>query len=221
MSATVIDVMSTHVVAVRKEASYKEMAARLHRHRVSAFPVIDRLGTVIGVVSEADLLIKEASLAARTGLLTGMRHHHDRNKEAAVTAGALMTSPAVTIGPDATVEQAAELMYARRVKRLPVVSPSGRLVGIVSRSDVLIVFRRPDKEIAREIHEELIVKRFLADPRGIQVTVTDGIVTLAGHPETDAVGHRIVEEVWHLAGVVAVRDRFSYHGRNPAIPLPI
>ena len=221
MNATVKDVMTTNVVAVRKNASYKELAARLRTHHVSAFPVIDDLGKVIGVVSGADLLVKEAGLAARTGVLAGARHHHDRKKEAAVTAGALMTSPPVTIGPDATVEWAAEQMYARRVKRLPVVDPSGRLIGIVSRSDVLSVFRRPNEAIAREISEEVLLKRFLVDPRIIQVAVKDGIVTLTGRPETDAVGQRVAAEVRHVPGVVAVRDRLTYSGQNPAIPLPI
>lgn len=221
MNAAVRDVMTTNVVAARKDASYKELAARLRTHRVSAFPVIDDLGKVIGVVSEADLLVKEASLAAQNRVLTGVRHHHDRKKEAAVTAAALMTSPPVTTGPDATVEQAAEVMYARRVKRLPVVDASGRLMGIVSRADVLTVFRRPDEEIAREISDELILKRFLVDPRIIQVSVKDGIATLAGRPETDAVGHRIIDDVRHIRGVVQVRDRLTYSGKNPAIPLPI
>ena len=221
MNATVKDVMTTNVVAVRKNASYKELAARLRTHHVSAFPVIDDLATVVGVVSEADLLIKEAALAARTGVLTGARHRHDRKKEAAVTAGALMTSPPVTIGPEASVEWAAEQMYARRVKRLPVVDTSGRLIGIVSRSDVLSVFRRRDGEIAQEISDEVILKRFLVDPRIIQVAVRDGIVTLAGRPETDAVGHWMADEVRHVPGVVAVRDRLTYSAKNPAIPLPI
>jgi CBS-domain-containing membrane protein len=154
-------------------------------------------------------------------VLTGVRHHHDRKKENAVVAATLMSSPPVTIGPAATVEQAAELMYERRIKRLPVVDSAGRLIGIVSRSDVLTVFRRPDEEIAREIRHGVVLMKFLVDPSTIHVTVQDGIVTLAGRPETDAVGHGIVDEVRHVAGVVAVRDRFTYAGKNPAIPLPI
>lgn len=220
MNATVKDVMTTRVVAVRKEASYKELAARLRTHRVSAFPVIDGLARVVGVVSEADLLVKESSLAAQTGVLTGVRHRHDRKKETAVTAGGLMTKPPVTIGPDSTVEQAAQLMYARRIKRLPVVDPTGRLIGILSRADVLSVFRRPDEEIACEISDEVIMKRFGADPRLIQARVKDGIVTLTGRPETEAVGQRITDDVRHVRGVVAVRNRLGCYGTNPAIPLP-
>lgn len=220
MSATVKDVMTTTVVAVRQTASYKELAARLRTHRVSAFPVIDDLGNVIGVVSEADLLVKEASLTGRGQSRSGLRRHHDRSKAAAVDAGALMTSPPVTIGPDATVEAAARLMYDRRVKRLPVVDSTGRLVGIVTRADVLTVFRRTDAEIAREIIDEVITKRFLLDSRVIQVTVKDGIVTVAGRPESDPVGRRLVDAVRHVGGVVAVRDRLTYPA-SPAIPLPI
>lgn len=221
MNATVKDVMSTNVVAVRKSAPYKELAARLRTHRVSAFPVIDDLGKVVGIVSEADLLVKEAGLAAQTGVRTGVRRYRDHKKEAAATAGALMTSPPVTIGPGATVEQAAELMYARRVKRLPVVGPSGRLIGIVSRADVLTVFRRPDEEIAREIRDEVIPEHGLVDPHVIKVTVKDGIVTLTGRPETEVVGYWIADDVRHVQGVVAVRNRLGFPSSNPATVLPI
>ena len=172
MNAIVKDVMSTHVVAVRKNASFKEMAARLHEQRVSAFPVLDDHDKVIGVVSEADLLTKEALEGAMPGVFSGMLHHREQAKADGVTAADLMTTPAVTIGPDEPVTRAARLMYSRRVKRLPVTDADGRLVGIVTRSDVLSVFSRPDQDIRREITQDVMLNGLLTDPDRFTVTVT-------------------------------------------------
>ena len=121
-----------------------------------------------------------------------------------------MTQPPVTVGPDDAVEHAARLMYARRVKRLPVTDAAGRLVGIVSRSDVLAVYSRPDEEIRKEIYDEVMLNEFLADPARFTVTVHDGIATLEGEPDTAPLGREIVDRVRHVQGVVAVRDRLSY-----------
>jgi len=210
MSATVRNVMSTHVVAVRKWASYKEIASTLRGQRVSAFPVIDDDSRVIGVVSEADLLTKEALDGVIPGVFNGAFRHQEKAKAEAVTAGELMTSPAVTVGPDESVARAAQLMYGSRVKRLPVVDADGKLIGIVTRADVLAVYDRKDSDIRREITETVILAHHLCDPVRFTVTVTDGVVTLEGAPETHFVGHGIVEEVRHVEGVVAVRDRLAY-----------
>ena len=109
-----------------------------------------------------------------------------------------MTRPAVTVRPDEPVEHAARLMYARRVKRLPVTDAAGHLAGIISRADVLAVYSRPDEEIRKEITDEVILKQFLADPARFTVTVRDGIVTLEGHPETAPLGRDIVSGVRHV-----------------------
>jgi CBS domain-containing protein len=214
MRFTVKDVMTTPVIAVRKGASFKEMAERLREHRVSAFPVVDDEGAVIGVVSEADLLTKEAALygghAGIRGMISGMLHGREQERAAGVTAGDLMTRPAVTVRPDEPVEHAARLMYARRVKRLPVTDAAGHLAGIISRADVLAVYSRPDEEIRKEITDEVILNEFLADPARFTVTVRDGIVTVEGHPETAPLGRDIVSRVRHVQGVIAVRDRLSY-----------
>jgi CBS domain-containing protein len=220
MNATVKDVMSTHVVAVRKDASFKEMAARLREHRVSAFPVLDD-DKVIGVVSEADLLTKEALDGVTPHVFGGMLHHRQQAKADGVTAADLMTKPAITIGPDEPVSHAARLMYSCRVKRLPVISADGRLIGIVARSDVLSVFSRADEDIRREVTEDVILDRFLTDPARFTVTVKDGIVTIAGSPETATVGHDIIEETRHVEGVVAVRDRLDYPPAEHYIPGPL
>jgi len=202
--------MTTHVVAVRKNASFKDMAARLREHRVSAFPVLDEDNKVVGVVSEADLLTKEALEFGVPGKVSSMLHHREQAKAAAIVAEDLMTKPPVTIGPNEFVTHAARLMYTRKVKRLPVVDPDGRLIGIVSRADVLSVYSRPDADIRHEITEGIILDTLLCDPSRFTVTVKDGIVTLEGMPETATVGHDLIEETRHVEGVVAVRDRLSY-----------
>jgi CBS domain-containing protein len=209
--------MSTLPVWVSETASFREIAVKLRECRVSAFPVLDAHGTVIGVVSEADLLVKEAVLGEPGGvggLLAGLVHHAARAKAAGVTASDLMTSPAVTIGPDDTVEHAAKLMYDRKVKRLPVIDHGGRLVGIISRTDILAVFDRGDAEIREEIMTQVIAGR--SEPSWYQVIVKDGVVTLEGNPETTSIGHDLISRTRHVQGVVAVRDRLVY----PVAPVP-
>ena len=214
MDATVKDVMTTRVIAVRRDASFKEMAAMLRGSRISAFPVVDEAGRVVGVVSEADLLVKEAVQADGVSVLAALRHWREDDKVAGVTAGELMTEPAVTIGPDAPVSEAARLMYDRRVKRLPVVTSAGLLVGIISRVDVLSVFDRPDDQIRGEIVREVLPEVLGAVPEDCEVTVREGIVTLAGLIDSEGDAKKVVGAVRHVQGVVAVRDRLSYPHDN-------
>ena len=209
MNTAVKDVMTTRVIWVKKDATFREMAIALREYRVSAFPVVDDDGKVIGVVSEADMLNKEA-LDDEPGMISGILHRRDQAKARGVTAGDLMTAAVVAVRPEDTVEHAARLMYDRRVKRLPVTNEDGRLVGIISRADVLSVFDRTDEAIRQEITDEVLLGEFLVDPTGYDLTVKDGIVTLAGRPETSDIGHRIVHRLRHVQGVVAVRDRLDY-----------
>jgi len=201
---------------VRRGATFKEMAAALRRYRVSALPVVDADGKVIGVVSEADMLAKEALIDP--GVIDGLMHHKEVRKAGGLTAGDLMTHPAVTVRPEDSVEHAARLMYNLRIKRLPVVDAGGGLVGVISRTDLLAVYDRPDAEIRAEI-EGLIRHEFL--PGQFAVTVEDGVVTLAGSPETAALGHHIVGKVRHVQGVVAVRDQLSYPDVYPIVAGPV
>jgi CBS-domain-containing membrane protein len=188
--ARVKDIMTTHVVAVGPDASYREMTTVLRAHRVSGLPVVDTDGIVVGVVSETDLLTKRA--------------------KAGRTAADLMTRPAVTTSPDELVSSLARMMSRRKLRRVPVVESRGRLVGIVCRSDVLSVFSRPDEDIRREITEDVILDGFFTDPARLTVTVKDGIVTLAGAPGSVVLGRSIADQVRRVEGVVAVRDRFTY-----------
>jgi CBS domain-containing protein len=219
MGSTVKDVMSTHVIAVRPSAPYKEMAAMLHEQRVSAFPVIDDDNKVIGMVSETDMLAKEAleGTVPRTMRLS-LTTERMRSRVNAVTAAGLMTKPAVTIGPDEPVTRAARLMFDQRVKRLPVTSDDGTLIGILSRSDVLSVYSRPDAQIQHQVTQDLIAGPLLCDPDQFTATVNNGIVTVEGTPETSRAGHDIIDAVRHTEGVVFVRDRLSYPDDSPYHP---
>jgi len=219
MNATVKDVMTAEVVAVRRDATFKELAAVLRRYRVSALPVVDDAGRVIGVVSEADLLAKEA--LADPGVMAEVLHRRDVRKAEGLTAGDLMTSPPVTAAPEDPIGQAARMMHFMRVKRLPVVNSGGQLVGIVSRSDVLAVFDRPDEDIRTEIVDSMLLHEFLIDPRLFKVTVESGVVTMEGTPETAALGHALVRKARHVPGVVAVRDRLTYPDTYPVVAGPV
>jgi CBS-domain-containing membrane protein len=219
MNATVKDVMTTQVVAVRSGATFKEMAAALRQYRVSAFPVIDEHEKVIGIVSEADLLAKEA--LTDPGVLTGVLDHRDVLKAEGLTAGDLMTPRAVTVRPEDSVEHAAQLMHFLKFKRMPVVDADGGLVGLVSRADVLAVYDRPDDDIREEITGNVIVRGFGEGPRQFAVTVQAGVVTVQGSPETAALGHDIVRKIRHVPGVVAVHDQLGYPEAYPIVVGPV
>ena len=218
MTAFVRDVMTPQVVSVKPDTPFAELATALHQYRVSAFPVLDEAGQVIGVVSESDLLAKLALGGGEDGMpgmITGILRQHETEKARAVTARDLMTSPPATVSPDDTVEHAARLMYTRRVKRLPVTDESGHLAGIISRADVLTVYGRPDVEIGEEIRREVLLGESPADPSTFDLSVTDGVVTLTGQPRSTVQGHDIVSRTRHVQGVVAVRDRFDYPPPGP------
>lgn len=220
MTAKVADIMTRKVVAVREGTTFKEIAAKLRDEQVSAFPVIDDDRKVIGVVSEGDLIAKEAAAGDGqdyTGPLAGLLHRHELEKARGVTAGQLMSEPPITIGLEDPVAQAAQVMYDRRVKRLPVVDTEGRLIGIVSRTDVLSVFSRPDHEIRKQIINDVILSTYLMDPERFRVAVTDGVVTISGDPESAPVAREMIGAIRHAEGVVAVRDRLDYPA-DEAVP---
>jgi len=214
MHAYVKDIMTADVVTVRADTSYRDIVALVRGHRVSGLPVVDDDAKVIGVVSETDLLAAETAdpgqgvhLASRTWL-----PHRPQVMADTATAGDLMTHPAVTTGPDELVANAARLMHSLKLERLPVVDRDRRLVGIVSRSDVLSVFGRSDEEIRREVTRDVIMNGFFTDPGRLTITVRDGIVTLAGTPGSAVLGENIADQVQRLEGVIAVHDHFTYPG---------
>jgi CBS domain-containing protein len=210
VNSTVSDVMTARVVALRKNADYKEIVSVMHRHRVSACPVLDDADRVIGLVSEADLLYKQADPDLPAGQIRLEWRLGEETKASAVTADQLMTAPAVTIHAGAAVVDAARLMRDRRIRRLPVVGQDGRLVGIVSRTDVLSVYERPDTDIWDEVARVVINGEFELDPDSFDVTVISGIVTLTGLMDRRETALSLLARVRHTEGVVGVRDRVSY-----------
>ncbi|MFI8071681.1 CBS domain-containing protein [Streptomyces sp. NPDC086033] len=188
----VSDVMTHTVAAIGRKATFKEIVRLMQDWKVSALPVLEGEGRVVGLVSEADLLPKEefrdsdpdlpqSRLRSTGGTpITQLRRLSDLAKAGAVTAEELMTSPALTTRPDATLAQAARTMAHSRVKRLPVVNELGMLEGIVSRADLLKVFLRGDEEIEEEVRREVVAYLFPTPGSAIRVQVHDGVVKLAG-----------------------------------------
>jgi CBS domain-containing protein len=200
---TVSDVMTHTVVAVGSEAPFKEIVALLDQWKVSAVPVLAGEGRVVGVVSEADLLSKEEYRDNDEPPLLDPAELLKHAKADAVTAGELMSTPAVTVHADASVAEAARIMARRHVKRLPVVDAVGMLQGVVSRSDLLKVFLRPDEEIAAEIRQTVLERMPVTTP--LSVTVSDGVATLTGSASERAYLPIVARAVHSVEGVVDVR----------------
>ncbi|MET9657431.1 CBS domain-containing protein [Streptomyces sp. NPDC006510] len=206
---TVGDVMTKTVVTVTPDTEFKEIADAMERWKVTAVPVVENGGRVVGVVSEADLLPKEEFHEHPPGMIDQMRRLGDTAKAGSVRAEELMSSPAVVIGPGASLPQAARLMADRRVKRLPVVDADGRLKGIVSRADLLKIFLRPDDDLAAEIRREVVDRLFPDSHRDVRVGVTWGVATLTGRVPDAAlipVAARLAQSV---EGVVSVDCRLE------------
>ncbi len=208
---TVRDVMTWDVVTVNEDTPYREIVDLMTGWRISALPVLDASGGVVGVVSEADLLYK-LEFRARQGPAPHftVRHHAGQVKATGTIAADLMSMPAVTIPPDASVVTAAKLMDSRSVKRLPVLNDSGDLIGIVSRGDLLRVFLRSDDELCDEVATEVVRRVLWASPEDVRVHVSDGVVTLTGIVERHGlipIAERLTRAV---DGVIDVVCRLDY-----------
>jgi len=211
----VSDVMTTSVVTVDRITPYQEIDRLLTERKISGVPVLMMGRQVAGVVSEADLLVAEDETARRARMANaiGRRWRLRKRPHTSLTAGALMTAPAITIGPGATIPAAARLMNTRHLRRLPVIDEDGKLVGIVSRCDLLSVFLRPDADIvhdARQVLGELP----LADPKDVIVTVRHGVVSLTGtmRPEPGQEQDLIplvLRLIWDIDGVVDVVNKLG------------
>jgi CBS-domain-containing membrane protein len=221
-TTTVREIMTSGVVAAHEQATFKEIVHSLARNRISSVPVIDDDRKVLGVVSESDLLAhvvphgpSPVAASRRIGAARELRR-----KAQAGTAAELMTSPAVTIHPDASVADAARLAAKARVRRLPVVDADGMLVGIVSRGDLLKTYLRSDEEIRAQIVEDVISQRMALAPSTMTVTVEEGIVTLGGHLERRLLVQQLVDEAHAVEGVVAVKSGLSYTHDDTVLPMP-
>ncbi|MFE5589474.1 CBS domain-containing protein [Streptomyces sp. NPDC056549] len=179
--------MTDDVVSAVPAASFREVAKVLAEHDISGVPVVDEDDRVVGVVSESDLLARDE-----------------------LTARDLMTTPAVTVHAEETVADAARLMVRRGVERLPVVDEEERLVGIVTRRDLLCVYLRPDTEIRHSIREDVLADAMDLPGDAVDVHVLDGVVTLAGRVRRRSQAQMLVGLAERVDGVVAVVDQLSF-----------
>ncbi|WP_406835137.1 CBS domain-containing protein [Streptomyces sp. AHU1] len=201
----VSDVMTHTVAAVGRQAPFKEIVQLMHDWRVSALPVIEGEGRVVGLVSEADLLPKEEVRDNPDVADLRLRQPVDVAKAEAATAGDLMSSPVITVQANATLAEAARVMARDGVKRLPVVDKIGMLEGIVSRADLLKIFLRDDEAIAEEVQREIVSPLFPPPASAIQVKVHDGVATLTGSTHDTAMVPVAARLVRAVEGVVDVQ----------------
>ncbi|GAA2348447.1 CBS domain-containing protein [Streptomyces kunmingensis] len=209
----VSDVMTHTVVAVGRDAPFKEIVELMRQWNVSALPVQEGEGRVVGVVSEADLLPKEEFRDTDPDRHDQLSRLSDLAKAGAVSAGELMTSPAVCVHADATLAEAARIMAHRKIKRLPVVNAENILEGVVSRSDLLKVFLRSDEDIAEEVSRTVTTYLFPDQP--VTVSVTEGVVTFGGalrNRNLVPVAARLARAV---EGVVDIRMNFAGPDTEP------
>ncbi len=221
MKATVATVMTRELVVAHPATPYKELVELLRSHNINAMPVVDEQGRLVGIVSEADLALKEEqrpSDHALFFLLFGGRGQ--RAKAGGRTAAEVMSAPVATTSPDASLSAAARLLRRRGVRHLPVIDGQGRLVGIVTRRDLLAVYLRPDRELREQIERAVLVATLDLDPGTVTVAVRDGVVSLAGQLPWRSLGRELVQLVGALDEVVAVDDHLTFtfagEGARPA-----
>ncbi|MFI6985940.1 CBS domain-containing protein [Embleya sp. NPDC050154] len=214
----VSDVMTQRVVAVRRDAPFKEIARTLKQWKVSALPVLEDDGRVVGVVSEADLLPKEEFRDGDPNYYEEGWRLSDPAKAGAVTAEELMSTPAITVRAGVTLAQAARIMAMRRVRRLPVVDDGGVLRGIISRADLLKVFLRSDEDIEEEVRRTVVSYLFPAFSHTIRVHVHEGVVTLRGHIGDASLIPVAVRLVRAVEGVVDIEPHLTAESAPSAGP---
>ncbi len=202
------DLMTGNVVSVVPATAFKDVAKLLAQHDISGLPVVDDEDRVVGVVSESDLLSRQAG--GRTTTVDGVPGGTPVSPAAvAGTAGQVMSVPAVTVHAEETAADAARLMTRRGVERLPVVDEEDRLVGIVTRRDLLRLFLRPDAEIRRRVVEDVLMDTLGVSADAVEVHVLDGIVTLEGQLERQSQVPVLIRLTEQLDGVVAVGARVT------------
>jgi len=210
---TVDDVMTKAVVSVEETATYRFVVDLLVGHRFSAVPVVDAFQRVSGVVSEADLVRKiEYAGDEEPRLFEGRRRRGDRGKALARTAADLMSAPAVTVLTGTSIAAAARRMDGEKVKRLPVIDDLGRLVGVVTRGDLLKVHLRPDDDIRADVETGPLSGL----TENVKAEVSDGVVTLDGQVAQASTAAQAVRSARQVPGVVEVVDgiRFDYDDLN-------
>jgi len=199
----VVDLMTTDVITVSRETGIRDAARLMFRNHVSGLPVVGPDGTLSGIITEADFLRLEVD-------------RHEGNAEIGETVGEVMSRGVVTTGPETEVYDAAKMMTVQDIKRLPVVDEDARLLGIISRADIVSVFTRPDDVIEDEIREDLIRRVLFIDPDQMEVSVARGVVTFTGIVGTRNEARLLSELASRLDGVLHVESRLSWrHDDGP------
>ncbi|MFJ5533714.1 CBS domain-containing protein [Streptomyces sp. NPDC093261] len=218
-------VMTADVIRAEYRTPFKEVARLLADRHISGLPVVDDDDKVIGVISETDLVARQSEALGAdeprrrfrfAGLTPGARRQAAKSR--AFTAGQLMTAPPVTVHAEETIAEAARTMAQRRVERLPVLDEEDRLVGIVTRRDLLQVFLRSDAEIRDEVIEEVLIRTLRLSPRTIDVFVVEGVVTLTGRLVRKSETGIAVSMTRQIDGVVAVIDQLTYRFDDSRLP---
>jgi len=206
------DVMTKQVVTVRPRTPLKDVARTMVARRVSGMPVVDDDGSVLGVVSEGDILVKERGRPGTGSLLDHLLevNGHEAGKHEARDAADAMTSPPVTIRPDRPVAEAASLMLDRCVNRLPVIDKHGKLVGIVTRADLVRAFVREDEAIEHEIREDVILRTLWSTPERFRIDVDGGEVTIEGVVSDAESAEMLARFVERVPGVIGIRSRVTW-----------
>ncbi|HET6501934.1 MAG TPA: CBS domain-containing protein [Amycolatopsis sp.] len=199
------DVMTTGVFAVRESTPIANVARIMDDRGISALPVASAGGRVVGMISDGDLLPRR--IARPWGPLARLAW---RRRAAGRRAGEVMSSPAITIAADAAVVEAARRMVRHGVKRLPVLDRHGKLVGLVSRADLVRAFVRPDEELRAEIEREVLGQTLRLAPGAVRADVTDGVVTLSGAVARKSLIPITVTLARHVLGVVEVAPRLTF-----------
>lgn len=219
---TVSDVMTSHVHVAGPQAPFKVLVRLIEENRVSAIPIVDQQGMPIGIVSEADLVLKERrqELESSEDFLHIQKRRHERAKAEGTVASEVMTSPAITIAAGTPLSEAARLMQKKNVRRLVVVDHRGRIAGIVSRSNLLQVFLRTDHELRDEVVGTLIPALIPSSPERIEVEVRSNIVTLSGEVDRKSEAEILTRLTRELDGVVDVVDHLMY-GWDDTAPVAV
>ena len=204
---TVNEVMTRRVVTASPETTFKEAVGLLKRYRVSGLPVVDSIGKLVGVVSEADLLNKAEKREPDAYVLESRRHRLDRSRAAALDVASAMSREVTSVRANSPIALAAREMHLRGFKRLPVVDDDGRLVGIVSRSDLLKVFLRSDNELRAEVRRILDHAQRTWGGSGFDAKVCGGVVELTGTFRSKNELEATLRAVAGVDGVVGIRNR--------------
>lgn len=215
---TVAAVMTRRVHVARPLTPFKRLVQLIEENKISAIPIVDAQGIPVGIVSESDLLLKERrrELESESSLLHPRRRRQERAKAEGVVAWEIMTKPPITVRSDTTLPQAARLMQERNVRRLVVVDERDKIVGIVSRSDLLQVFLRTDEDLRTEVLSTVVPSMLLADPEAVQVAVRWNVVTLSGEVDRKSDAEIFARMTRELDGVVDVVNRLTHQWDDTA-----